>query len=62
MDRELFEDLMTSCNEAIAYQNGDETVARRVIMSSQDDDINENEIGCGAKPRNHGGFAPTPSF
>jgi hypothetical protein len=39
MEKELFDDLITSLNEAIEYENGDETKGRIKLVEISDDEI-----------------------
>ena len=39
MEKELFNELIESCEEAVAYQKGIKTNARSVIMIMPDEDI-----------------------
>jgi hypothetical protein len=43
MDDELYEDLMQSPNEALAYERGDITKGRSVIVSIPDEEIELNQ-------------------
>jgi hypothetical protein len=43
MDDELYNDLMQSLNEALAYERGDITKGRSVIVSIPDEEIEANQ-------------------
>ncbi len=44
MDDELFNDLILSLNQAVAYSQGDKTQGRSVIVTAPDEVIEENQI------------------
>jgi len=43
MDNELFDDLMLSLNQALAYVKGDQTQARSEIVTISDEESDRNE-------------------
>ncbi len=43
METELFNDLIQSLNEAVAYSQGDKAKGRSMIVTAPDDDIEANQ-------------------